>query len=72
MKTYSQFISEMKEECPPGYVWDKKNKMCVPKEQKDKIIDDYKKDMEPGNGPAYDTWGSSGYDGGYAVATDRM
>ncbi len=44
--------------------------MCVPKTKKDAIGDDQKsgnKDLKPGEGGMYNTWGSSGYDGsGYA------
>ena len=55
--------------CPPGYVFDKRLMMCVPKTQKDKVGDGQRgdKDMKPGNGAGYNVWGSTGYDGsGYA------
>ena len=56
--------------CPPGYRFDKGMMMCVPKTPKDKVGNGEKegnKDLKPGNGPGYNTWGSSGYDGaGYA------
>ena len=56
--------------CPPGYRFDKDMMMCVPKRNKDAIGTGQKygdKDSKPGNGPGYNTWGSSGYDGaGYA------
>ena len=56
--------------CPPGYRFDKEMKMCVPKSAKDAVGDRQKygdKDLRPGNGAGYNTWGSSGYDGsGYA------
>ena len=55
--------------CPPGYRYDKEMKMCVPKSPKDAVGNSQKygdKDLKPGNGAGYNTWGSSGYDGGYA------
>ena len=56
--------------CPPGYRYDQKMQMCVPKTKKDAIGDSQKqgdKDLKPSNGSGYNVWGSSGYDGsGYA------
>ena len=56
--------------CPPGYRFDKDMMMCVPKSKKDSVGDAQKegnKDLRPGNGPGYNTWGPSGYNGdGYA------
>jgi len=56
--------------CPPGYRYDARMKMCVPKSQKDSVGKGQKfgdKDLKPGQGPTYNVWGSSGYDGaGYA------
>lgn len=56
--------------CPPGYKFDKKMMMCVPKRDKDKVGPNQKegpKDLKPGNGVGYNVWGASGYDGsGYA------
>ncbi len=56
--------------CPPGYKYDKEMKMCVPKSPKDAVGNSQKygdKDMKPGNGAGYNTWGASGYSGtGYA------
>ena len=56
--------------CPPGYKWDAKMVMCVPKSPKDSVGpgDKYSnKDMKPGSGPGYNVWGNSGYSGaGYA------
>ncbi len=70
MKTYSEFIIESdKKKCPPNYKWDKEQMMCVPVEDKE---ENSTKDASPENGPGYDTWGSSGYDGGYAIATNRL
>ena len=59
--------------CPPGYRYDKKQMMCVPKTQKDRIDGDANpgdKDGPPGNA-AYNVWGSSGYDGGYALELEN-
>ena len=55
--------------CPPGYRFDKKQMMCVPKTSKDSVGDGQKegnKDMKPGNGAGYNVWGVTGYNGGYA------
>jgi hypothetical protein len=57
--------------CPPGYRFDKEMMMCVPKTKKDAVGSNQKeggnKDLRPGNGAGYNTWGTSGYDGaGYA------
>ena len=55
--------------CPPGYEFNKKTMMCVPRTQKDKVGDGQRgdKDLKPGNGAGYNVWGSTGYDGsGYA------
>ena len=57
--------------CPPGYKFDKEMMMCVPKTKKDAVGNNQKeggsKDLKPGNGAGYNTWGTSGYDGaGYA------
>ena len=44
--------------------------MCVPKSPKDAVGNSQRygdKDLRPGNGPGYNTWGASGYsDTGYA------
>ena len=56
--------------CPPGYKYDPKLMQCVPKSPKDSVGDRQKsgdKDLKPGNGGGYNTWGPSGYNGdGYA------
>ena len=56
--------------CPPGYRYDAKLVMCVPKTKKDSIGNEQKtsdKDLKPGSGSSYNVWGNSGYDGaGYA------
>ena len=60
--------------CPPGYKYDPKMMQCVPKSPKDSVGNNQKegsKDLKPGNGPGYNTWGPSGYNGdGYAF-TER-
>ena len=54
--------------CPPGYRWDSKRKDCVPKTPQDSVSNG-STDMNPSNGPGYNTWGRSGIDGdGYAWA----
>ena len=56
--------------CPPGYKYDAKMMMCVPKTEKDKVGSGQKdgtdKDMKPGNNAGYNTIGNSGYGDGYA------
>ena len=54
--------------CPRGYVWDRKTKRCIPKTEKDSVSPDRdQKEMKPGNGPGYNTWGRTGLNGdGYA------
>ena len=55
--------------CPPGYKWDQKMMMCVPKTNKDAVGNSRygDKDLKPGNGGSYNVWGNSGYSGaGYA------
>ena len=55
--------------CPPGYKYDPKLVMCVPKTQKDAVGPSKygNKDLKPGNSPGYNAIGNSGYSGaGYA------
>ena len=55
--------------CPPGYRYDPKMKMCVPKTPKDSVGPNQRqdKDMKPGNGASYNVWGAKGWGGdGYA------
>ena len=51
--------------CPPGYRFDAKMMMCVPKTQKDSVGPSKygDKDLKPGNGASYNVWGNSGYSG---------
>ena len=51
--------------CPPGYKFDAKMMMCVPKTRKDSVGPSKygDKDMKPGNGASYNVWGNSGYSG---------
>ena len=56
--------------CPPGYRYDPKTMMCVPKSQKDAVGDRQKygdRDLRPGNNAGYNTFGNSGYSGGFAL-----
>lgn len=60
--------------CPPGYRFDKKNLMCVPKSKKDDVSGnrDEKRNMEPGNMPSFNTIGSHGQNGApYAYEESR-
>ena len=56
--------------CPPGYRYDAKLVMCVPKTAKDSVGRGEKsgdKDLKPGQGAHYNVWGNTGYNGaGYA------
>lgn len=56
--------------CPPGYRYDPKLKMCVPKGPKDSVGKSQKtgdRDLKPGQNANYNIWGNTGYDGsGYA------
>ena len=56
--------------CPPGYRYDAKLVMCVPKTPKDSVGRGEKsgdKDLKPGQGAHYNVWGNTGVDGaGYA------
>ena len=49
--------------CPPGYKWNKKQMMCVPKTEKDDVSKTNSKDRHPANGPGYHTIGSHGMNG---------
>jgi hypothetical protein len=77
MKTYREFIEESKQFVPDGYRWDNKLKIFVPKKQKTHNAphpedETSENDASPTNGPAYASWGSSGYDGGYAIASSNI
>jgi hypothetical protein len=51
-------------QCPPGYKFDKKNMMCVPKSKKDDVSGSKgEKNLEPGNMPSFNTIGSHGQNG---------
>ena len=54
--------------CPPGYVYSRERKDCIPKSEKDKIsgrLND--KDKDNSTGAAYNVWGKTGLTGdGYA------
>lgn len=53
--------------CPPGYIFDREKKDCVPKTKKDKIgpgkLGSDKKDVSPENSPSFKTWGDTGING---------
>ena len=54
-------------QCPPGYVWSRQRKDCIPKTDKDKISGKLQdnKDEKPQN--QYNVWGRTGLNGdGYA------
>ena len=54
-------------QCPPGYVWSRERKDCIPKTDKDKISGKLQdnKDSKPQN--QYNVWGKTGLNGdGYA------
>lgn len=52
--------------CPPGYRFDRKELMCVPIKPNDSVGRNHGKQSSPSNSPGYNTWGNSGYNGGYA------
>lgn len=55
-------------QCPPGYVWSRKRKDCIPKTKKDKVSGrlNYKDDNYH-SGASYNVWGRTGVNGdGYA------
>ena len=59
------FEADGEPQCPPGYKFDKKNLMCVPKTPKDDVRSRSKgkKDMEPSNMPGFNSIGSHGQNG---------
>ena len=54
--------------CPPGYVWSRKRKDCIPNTEKDKVSGKLSdKDNSPNSGASYTVWGRTGLNGdGYA------
>jgi len=50
-------------QCPPGYRFDKKQLMCVPKTPQDSVSGRNNKDNHPGNGPSFNVIGSHGMNG---------
>ena len=59
--------------CPPGHKWNMKTLRCEPKTQQDSVQPggggQGNKDMQPGNGPSFNTIGRTGVNGdGYAYA----
>lgn len=73
---YCKYLDEQEKEltyeaklpqCPPGYVWSRQRKDCIPKTDKDKISGKLQdnKDEKPQN--QYNVWGRTGLNGdGYA------
>lgn len=74
---FCKYLDNQKEEltyeaklpqCPPGYIWSRKRKDCIPKTEKDKISGRLKeKDNNNNYGATYKVWGRTGVNGdGYA------
>lgn len=71
---YCKYLDEQEKEltyeaklpqCPPGYVWSRKRKDCIPKTEKDKIsgrLKDINKDNYH-SGASYKVWGRTGVNG---------
>ena len=56
-------------QCPRGHRYDRKDKKCVPKTERDSMSGSGKKDASPENGPNFNVIGKTGVDGdGYAWA----
>ena len=55
--------------CPPGWIFDKQQMMCVPKANKDKVgVEQNARDLKPSDGAPYNVIGRSGMNGdGYAM-----
>ena len=73
---YLQYLEDRKDplyavegkipQCPPGYVWSKKRKDCIPKTEKDKLSGRLN-DKDNNGGASYNVWGRTGLNGdGYA------
>ena len=53
-------------QCPPGYVYSRERKECIPKTEKDKISGRLN-DKDQNTGASYNVWGRTGVNGdGYA------
>jgi hypothetical protein len=54
--------------CPPGYIFDREKRDCVPKTNKDKVKGRLQHNSSGGShsGAGYGVWGSHGQDGSYA------
>ena len=62
----SPYVVEDVPRCPPGYIYDRKKKDCVPKTEKDKL-NGRLNDKEHNGGAEYRVWGRTGVNGdGYA------
>ena len=53
--------------CPPGYVYDREKRDCIPKTQKDKVKGRLNGGSGSHSGAGYGVFGSHGQDGSYAV-----
>ena len=54
-------------QCPPGYIWSRKRKDCIPKTEKDKVSGRLNDRDNHNSGATYNVWGRTGLNGdGYA------
>ena len=54
-------------QCPPGYIWSRKRKDCIPKTEKDKVSGRLDDKDNHNSGATYNVWGRTGVNGdGYA------
>ena len=54
-------------QCPPGYVYSRERKDCIPKTEKDKVSGRLQDNKDTNSGASYRVWGCTGVNGdGYA------
>ena len=54
-------------QCPPGYVYSRERKDCIPKTEKDKVSGRLQDNKDTNSGASYRVWGRTGINGdGYA------
>ena len=54
-------------QCPPGYVYSRERKDCIPKREKDKVSGRLQDNKDQNTGASYRVWGRTGINGdGYA------
>lgn len=54
-------------QCPPGYVYSRERKDCIPKTEKDKVSGRLQDNKDTNSGASYRVWGRTGVNGdGYA------